>query len=376
MNVYFDNAATTIVCEEVADATLRVMRETFGNPSSQHYMGRAAAKELTNARKNLAHAIGAGANEIYFTSGGTESVNWAVLGSLSALSRERRHIITSSVEHSAVLESIKKQEPAGFEVTYLNPDSDGRISVEDFAANLRDDTGFASIMLVNNEIGTINPISEFSKEIKKRKFNTILHTDAVQGLGKIPLNVKSLGVDLLSVSAHKLHGPKGVGALYIKNDTKLHSLFFGGTQEEKKRPGTEALPAIVGFSVATKLALSNFKETSASIRALRNYIVDELRKRLPEIVVIGNGDSPYLLSISLPGYKSEVLMNFLDNEGICVSKGSACRKGARSRTLQAMFLKNDVIDGALRISFSRYNTFDEAGYFITKLCKAAKTLLR
>ena len=376
MNVYFDNAATTMVCEESANAALRIMREAYGNPSSQHHMGRAAAKELANARNDLAHAISAGADEIYFTSGGTESVNLAVFGSLQTLFRNGKHIITSTVEHSAVLESIKKQEQADWEVTYLKPDSFGRISAEDFAANLRDDTVFASIMLVNNEIGSINPVNEFSKEIKKRKLKTILHTDAVQGLGKIPVNVKSLGVDLLSVSSHKLHGPKGVGALFIRNDTRLQPLFFGGTQEKKKRPGTEALPAIVGFSAAAKLAPDNLQKTSDSVRALRNHIIGELQSRLPELVVIGSGDSPFLLNISLPGYKSEVLMNFLDSEGICVSKGSACRKGARSRTLTAMSLSNDVIDGALRISFSRYNTFDEADYFITTLTKAANTLLR
>jgi len=376
MNIYFDNAATTMVCEEAATAALDMMRDIYGNPSSSHHMGRAAAKELNNARKIIADAVGAPDNEIYFTSGGTESVNWAVLCGVPAHFRKGNHIITSAIEHSAVLESMKQHEKAGWEVTYLHPDDNGRITANDFAAALRENTVFASIMLVNNETGAVNPIHEFSKEIKKRKLGTILHTDAVQGFGKIPFTVKSLGVELLSVSAHKLHGPKGAGALYIKNNTGIHSLLFGGEQEEKKRPGTEALPAIAGFGAATKIAIQKQEEALAAVRELREYIVRELKSRLPGIVIIGNGDSPYLLNISLPGYKSEVIMNFLDNEGICVTSGSACRKGKRSRVLEVMKLKNDIIDGAIRISFSRYSLKKEADIFINTLEKAYNNIIR
>ena len=376
MNIYFDNAATTMVCQEAATAVLRVMRDSYGNPSSPHLMGRTAAKELSEARKCIADAVGAEPDEIYFTSGGTESVNWAIQGSAQAQFRNGKHIITSLIEHSAVLEAIKHLEQIGWDVTYLKPDSLGRISTDDFANALRDDTVFASIMLVNNETGAINPISEFSKEIKKRNLKTILHTDAVQGFGKIPFTVKSLGVDLLSISAHKIHGPKGVGALYIKSGTGLHSLFFGGVQESKKRPGTEALPNIVGFGVASKIADKELNATLSSTTELRKYAVDGLKAKLPEIVIIGSGDSPYLLNISLPGYRSEVIMNFLDNEGIYVSKGSACRKGLRSRVLEAMNLKNDIIDGALRISFSRYSTKDEVDLFVSALERAVNTLLK
>jgi cysteine desulfurase len=376
MNIYFDNAATTMVCEEASETMLRVMRENYGNPSSPHHMARAAAKELANARKNVAEAIHAQTDEICFTSGGTESVNLAILGCIPTHPRECKHIITSSIEHSAVLESIKKHEQNGYDVTYLNPDSDGRISPESFSAELRDDTIFASIMLVNNETGAVNPISDYSKEIKKRGLKTTLHTDAVQALGKIPVTVKTLGVDLLSMSAHKLHGPKGTGALYIKNGIKLHPLLFGGTQEQKKRPGTEALPAIACFGIAAKLAILNLEKTSDSIRELRNYIINGLKSSLSNVIIIGKGDSPYILNISLPGFKSEVLMNYLDNEGICVNNGSACKKGARSSVLEAMRLNSKIIDGALRISFSRYNTNEEADCLVAALEKAEKTLIR
>jgi cysteine desulfurase len=327
-------------------------------------------------RECIAGAIGAAHNEVYFTSGGTESVNWAVLGSIPNHFSDGKHIITSLTEHSAVLESVKAKEQTGFDVTYLKPDHNGRILPRDFAAALRDDTIFSSIMLVNNEIGSINPIKEYVAEVKRRKLKTIIHCDAVQGFAKIPINVKSLGVDLLSFSAHKIHGPKGVGVLYIKDGTKIKSTVFGGVQEDKRRPGTEALPNIAGFGVATSIAIGSFAETAIKVEKLRNYIIEKLKTILPEIVVIGSGDSPFILNISLPGYKSEVLMNFLDNEGICVTKGSACRKGLRSRVLEAMGLRNDIIDGAIRISFSRYNTIDEADYFIDSFYKASKSVLK
>ena len=376
MSIYFDNAATTVVRDEAADAVLRVMRENYGNPSSMHGMGRAACGELADARKSVAEALGAKIGEVFFTSGGTEADNWAVFGSAGVLYRFGKHIITSKIEHSAVLEPIKKLEQEGWDVTYLDPDADGRIPVDSFAAGLRDDTVFASIMLVNNETGAANRLAEFSSEIKRRRLRTVFHSDAVQGFCKIPFTVKSLGVDLLSVSSHKLHGPMGAGALYIKESSKLHPLFFGGVQESKKRPGTEALPAIAGFGVAARLGKEELAETAASVRELREYVISGLGERLPELVVNGGGDSPFILNISLPGHKSEVLLNFLDSKGIYVTKGSACRKGLRSRVLEAMRLKNDIIDGALRVSFSRYSTTQEADCFIEALELASKTLMR
>jgi len=394
MNVYFDNAASTKVRDEAVDAMVSVMTEKFGNPSSIHTCGRLARDELNTARESLAYALGTKANNIYFTSGGTEANNWAIFSSTDAFIRRSKgslsakdsppgkgslpgkHIITSAIEHSAVMDPIKKLESKGFEVTYLMPDTAGRIPARDFAAALRDDTVFASIMLVNNEMGSVNPVGEYSSEIKKRGLDTVLHTDAIQGLCKIPFTVRSLGADLVTVSSHKLHGPKGVGALYVKDGIKLTPLILGGNHENEKRGGTEALPAAVGFGVAARLGISELEDTSSTVRRLREYISERLKTEIPEVVFIGEGDSPFILCISLPGHKSTGLMTALDEKGICVSRSAACKKGARSRTLEAMKLKNDVIDGSLRVSFSRYSTKDEADHFVTALKEVSKTMLK
>ena len=300
------------------------------------------------------------------------------------------------------------------------PDSSGHITVEAFSNALRDDTVFASIMLVNNETGAVNPVVEFSKEIKRRGLSTILHTDAIQGLNKIPFTARSLGADLVTVSSHKINGPKGIGALYVKDGIKITPLILGGNHEKGLRGGTEALPAAVGFGIAAKLGNAELEETAEHVRGLRDYLSDLLIAEMPDVVFISepsslyrqssvssqqsetgsqqsilinqpsvtsynapigrglscNDFSPFILSLSLPGHKSEVLMNFLDGEGVCVSRSAACKKGARSRTLEAMRLKNDVIDGALRVSFSRYNTKEEAEYFVKVLKRATETLLK
>jgi len=376
MNVYFDNAATTMVREEAADAMMRLMREDYGNPSSSHYMGRQAARNLAAARKSVADALGARAGDIYFTSGGTEADNWAVLGAAETLAHRGKHIITSAIEHDAVASPVKKLESKGWSVTYLMPDSAGRITAEAFAAALREDTVFASVMLVNNETGAVNPVGGYADEIKRRGLGTVLHTDAVQGLCKIPFTVKTLGADLVSVSSHKIHGPKGVGALYIGGGVKLQPHILGGGQENGKRSGTEALPSIAGFGESVRLGRLELEKTAASARELREYTMRRLAEEIPEVVFIGDGDSPFILSLSLPGYKSEVLMSFLDGAGICVSKSAACKKGARSKVLEAMRLNNETIDGALRASFSRYSTKDEAEYFVLSLKKASQTLLK
>jgi len=376
MNVYFDNAASTRVRDEAVDAMLLVMKEKFGNPSSMHHIGRSAAGELALAREGVAEALGTLPENVFFTSGGTEANNWAILGSAEINKRKGMHIVTSVIEHSAVLDPIKKLESVGWEVTYLTPDSAGRVPASSFSAALRDDTVFASIMLVNNETGAVNPLGEYSAEIKRRGLSAVLHTDAVQALCKIPFSVKSLGAELVTVSSHKLHGPKGVGALYVKDGVKLAPLVLGGSHEKGNRGGTEALPAAVGFGVAAQLGTVEFGDTASSVRSLRCYVMELLRAELPEVVFIGEGDSPFLLCLSLPGFKSEVLMNYLDGEGVCVSKSAACKKGARSRTLEAMGLRNEVIDGALRVSFSRYSTREEAEYFVRVLKRASTMILK
>jgi len=386
--VYFDNAASTRVRDEAVDAMVRVMRDSYGNPSSMHSCGRQAGAGLEGARESIAGAIGAKAKNVYFTSGGTEANNWAILGSADFLMskntqiRNGGHIITSATEHSAVLDPIKKLESKGWEVTYLLPDSSGHISAETFSNALRDDTAIASIMLVNNEMGAVNPVGDYYREIKRRGLSTVLHTDAVQGMCKIPFSVKTLGADLVTVSSHKLHGPKGVGALYIKDKIKLTALILGGNHEKGIRGGTEALPAAVGFGAAARLGLFEFEYNTSAVRDLRDYMSTLLKDNIPDIVLIGESSfpdkkySPFILSISLPGFMSESLMNFLDDKGICVSRSAACKKGARSRTLEAMRLNNDVIDGSLRVSLSRYNTRDEVEYFVSMLKKASEVLYK
>ena len=362
--------------EEAAQAALRLMREGYGNPSSVHAMGRRAASELEAARGNVARALGAKPDEVFFTSGGTEADNWAVNGCAEAALRLGRHIITSAVEHDAVMEPIKKLERMGWEVTYLAPDALGRVPAEDFAAALREDTAFASIMLVNNETGAINPVADYSREIRRRGLGAALHTDAVQAFCKIPFTVKTLGAEFVTVSAHKIHGPKGAGALFVKKGAKMPPLILGGGQESGKRSGTEAMPAIAGFGEAARLGAIEREENAAAVRSLRGYVTMRLSEILPEAVTIGGEGSPYVLSLSLPGFKSEVLMSFLEGEGIYVSKSAACKKGGRSRVLEAMRLKNEVIDGALRVSFSRYNTQKEAECFVQALKKASILLIK
>lgn len=375
MNVYFDNAATTKVRREAAELMLTVMTEDFGNPSSTHSLGRTAKTILDNARKNIADAIGAMPSEIFFTSGGTESDNWAVFGAAEKMWRKGKHIIISGYEHDAINSPVKKLEDQGWEITRIMPDNDGHITAEAVLAAVREDTVFVSVMLVNNEIGTVNPVAKISKAVKA-KCGALIHTDAVQAFCKMPVSVKTLGVDMMSLSSHKIHGPKGCGVLYIKNGVKLPARMMGGGQEESLRSGTEALPAIAGFGIAAKLGKTEMPQTVEKMRSLKKFLVEKISAAIPETVFIGAGDAPHILSISLPGYKSEVLMNFLDREGIYVSKSSACKKGKRSHVLEAMGLEPRIIDGAIRISLSKFSTIEECEYFIEKLADASEKVLK
>ena len=374
MTVYFDNAATTRVRDEAAGAMLKMMTENYGNPSSTHLAGREAAKALKSAREALAKAIGAQPDEIYFTSGGTEADNWAILGASELKGIGSRHMISSLTEHDAVRKSVDRLEEKGWEISRLSPDRAGRITPEAFASALRPDTAIVSLMLVNNEMGAVNDIPVLAKALKSANPRALFHTDAVQALGKLPVNVKSLGADMVSLSSHKIGGPKGCGALWIRKGLNLRPLHLGGGQEKGLRPGTEALPCIVGLSTAAELAAKELKDNSAKLRSLRDRAVALLKESIPDTVFIGEGDAPQILSISLPGYGSEVLMNYLDARGIMVSKSSACKKGARSHVLEAMALPKDVIDGALRISFWRDNTPEEVDYFVATLSEAVKSL--
>lgn len=374
MNVYFDNAATTPVCPEAARAALEMMTDCFGNPSSSHAPGRKAREALKNARRSLAGCLAAQPEEIFFTAGGTEADNWALRSGAHLGRHKGRHIISSLAEHDAVLKCLDDLEKQGYEVTRLSPAADGRIHPEDLSAALRPDTILVSLMLVNNETGAVNDISAFARAVRASGAPALLHTDAVQAFGKLPIKVKTLGADLISLSAHKIHGPKGVGALYIRKGVKLPPLLLGGGQENGLRSGTENLPGIAAFAAAAE-AMQADREAHARMESLRQYILGRLSADRPELVVIGGG-APHLLNLSLPGYRSEVLMSALDARGVCVSKGSACKRGARSHVLQAMGLAPAVIDGAIRISLSRLSTREEADYFCDQLLQCWQELIK
>jgi cysteine desulfurase len=311
---------------------------------------------------------------VFFTSGGTEANNWALLGAAEAMRRRGTHIITTEIEHESVLKPMQHLEKQGFAVTYLKPDSDGRVPADAVTEALREDTILVSVMLVNNETGAKQPVSEIAGALRRAGSDALLHTDAVQAFCKIPFTTKTLGADLVTVSAHKIQGPKGAGALFIKRSVKLPPLILGGGQERGARSGTEALPAVGAFGEAARLGHAELAETAAGIREVREYTAERLLEKLPDLRLIGAGDAPHILSISLPGYKSEVLMNALEAEGVSVSKSSACKRGARSHVLRAMHLPDIVIDGTIRVSFSAESTIEEADYFIAKLAEAKNQL--
>lgn len=372
--IYFDNAATTKVSDEAARAVYLAMTESYGNPSSSHALGREAREIIGTARKTVAAAIGAQPETIYFTSGGTEADNLAIISAAENMKRRGGHILTTAIEHDAVLKCMAELERQGFEVEYIKPDRHGDIPVSAFESALREDTVLVSLMLVNNEVGSVLPVAEVSKMLRRRKSQALLHTDAVQGFLKIPFTVKSLGADLLTLSAHKIHGPKGVGALYVRKGLRLLPRSFGGGQESGLRAGTESVPLIAGFGAAVEQGLKSRERDIAEMLKIRDYIRAQLRVRLPEAKILGSAAAPHILCLSLPGYKSEVLLNWLDMRGICVSKGSACKKGRRSHVLEAMGLSSGEIDGALRVSLSAQNTMEEAEAFVSAFAEAKNEL--
>ena len=367
MEVYLDNAATTRVCPEAADIAYKTMLETYGNPSSTLTKGREAKAVLDNARKQLAAALDCAPGEVYFTSCGSEGDNWAIINGAESMRRKGLHIISSEVEHDAVRKSMDELKRRGFEVTMLKPESDGSISPEAVAAALRPDTVLVSLMMVNNETGAVTDIAAVAKALKKAKSIALLHTDAVQGFMKVPFSAKRLGADMITVSGHKIHAPKGIGALYIKTGVKIKPYIIGGAQESGLRAGTEAMPQIAAFGKACELAKASMDDATERMAQLRQYAAGRIVAEMPEAVIIGGG-APHILSVSLPGWRSEVLMNFLEARSVFVSRSSACKKGGRSHVLEAMGLPAEVIDGAVRISLSRYTTKDE----LDELCSALK----
>ena len=373
MEVYLDNAATTRVCTEAADIAYKVMTECYGNPSSTHTKGREAKTYLDAARAQIAKALGCAVTEVYFTSCGSESDVWAITKGAESMSRRGKHIISSAVEHDAVRKTLADLEARGYEVTYLKPEKDGSISVQAVKNALRSDTVLVTLMMVNNETGGVTDIAGIAKMLKAEGSKALLHTDAVQGFMKLPFSAKKLGADMISISGHKIHAPKGIGALYIKTGVKIKPLIHGGAQESGLRAGTEAMPQIAAFGKAADIAFAGMKENCEKIAKLRESAASAICAEMPEAVIIGGG-APHILSVSLPGWRSEVLMNFLEAKGIFVSRSSACKKGGRSHVLEAMGLSAPIIDGAIRISFSRMNTLDDVDALVSALKEAHDTL--
>ena len=357
--IYLDNSATTKPCGEAVAAMTAALTDGWANPSALYGFGLDAAHSLRAARGDLAKAMGAEPDRIFFTSGGTEADNWAIFGAVKRLGKRGKHIITTAIEHHAVLNCMHELESQGFDVTYLQPDGLGNISLDALRSALRKDTILVSIMMVNNEVGSVMPIDKMARLTHKLCPDAFFHTDAVQGFLKVPFTAKTLGADLISVSSHKIHGPKGAGALYISPRLKsFPALLLGGGQEMGYRSGTEAMPAIMGFAAAAAAGAATFREDTAREQALLNSLVEQFSK-LPGVRINGAHAAPHILSLSIPGVPTQNSINILQDAGICVSAGSACAKGHRSHTLEAMGIRPETMDGSFRISLCRDTTADE-----------------
>jgi cysteine desulfurase len=381
MKVYLDNSATTPVAPEVIDAMLPYFGDEMGNAQSVHSFGQRAKAALESARRQVAKLIGASPTEIVFLSGGTEADNLAIRGIVDAHREWGRHIITTQIEHPAVLATCEALEREGFRVTYLPVSSRGRIDIGDVRAALREDTILVSIMQANNEIGTVQPIREIGEVVAEAREagakHLHLHSDAVQSVGKISVNVNELGVDLLSASAHKIHGPKGIGCLYVRKGTRLGKLLYGGHHERDRRPGTENIPAIVGFGRAAQMASEQLESRARSTEKLRDYLERHITERVKGVRINGDPSNrvPNISNLGFEGVDGESLLIALDLKGIAVSTGSACASGSLepSHVLKALGLPREVIRGSLRFSLSVFNTEREIDFAISTL---EETLVR
>ena len=368
-----DNSATTRVCEEAAQKALYMMTACYGNPSSLHSKGFAAEKELAAARAVIAEKLSAQPGEIYFTSGGTESDNIAILGAAHARKRAGSRIVTTAIEHPAVLNTMAQLEKEGFEVIYVQPEADGNIPAEKFADVIDAKTVLVSVMAVNNETGAVMPLKEIAAVIKRKKAPALFHTDAVQAFCKMPLSPKKLGLDLISVSGHKVHAPKGVGALYVKSGVRILPHSFGGGQEKNLRPGTEGVPQICAFGAAVK-AMPSEKEAEKTVREVCDRLLSRLRE-MPEVTINSPENAvPYIVNLSAGRVRAETMLHFLAGKGIYVSSGSACGKAKPSHVLEAMGLSGQRIDTSLRVSLCRENTKEEIDTFVAALQEGLATL--
>ena len=351
--IYLDNSATTQPCPEAVEAMTKALTENWGNPSALYGFGIDTARALRSARNDAAAAMGAEPERVFFTSGGTEADNWAVFGTVKRLGKRGKHIITTAIEHPAILNCMKDLEAQGFEVTYLSPDSQGFVSPDVLKAALRKDTILVSVMMVNNEVGSVMPIAQMARLTHRLCPDAIFHTDAVQGFLKVPFAAKSLGADLISVSSHKIHGPKGCGALYVSPRLKsFPPLLLGGGQESGFRSGTEGTPAIFGFAAACRAVSPTFRQDALREKAMLDAFCEKL-SALPGVRINGAHQAPHILNLAVPGVPTQNSLNILQDAGICVSAGSACAKGHRSHVLSAMNLPPEVIDSSFRISLCR-----------------------
>ena len=357
--IYLDNSATTKPCLQAVEAMTNALTEGWGNPSALYGFGIDTARALRNARHQVAAAMGAEPERVFFTSGGTEADNWAVFGSVKRLGKRGKHLITTAMEHHAILNCFKELEAQGFDVTYLQPDKLGRVTVEELKNALRPDTIFVSVMMVNNEVGSVMPIGQMAKLTHRLCPDAIFHTDAVQGFLKIPFQAKTLGADLISVSSHKIHGPKGAGALYISPRLKsFPPLLLGGGQEGGYRSGTEGTPAIFGFAAAAEAVRETYQADISREKELISFLEDRLSS-LAGVVINGAHEAPHILSIAIPGVPTQNSINILQDADICVSAGSACAKGHRSHVLTAMGIDPNIIDSTFRVSLCRDTTREE-----------------
>ena len=357
--IYLDNSATTKPCKEAVEAMALAMTENWGNPSALYNFGIDTAHMLRDARHKVVAALGAEPDRVFFTSGGTEADNWAIFGTAKRFGKKNKHIITTAIEHHAILNCMKELETQGFEVTYLQPDESGTVTLAALREALRPDTILVTIMMVNNEVGSAMPIAQMAKLTKRICPNAIFHTDAVQGFLKVPFAAKTLGADLISISSHKVHGPKGCGALYISPKLKsFPPLLVGGGQESNYRSGTEATPAIFSFAAACAAGAATLKADVAHEKALLNSLVEKL-SALDGIFINGCHEAPHILSLSIPGIPTQNTINILQDADIFVSAGSACAKGHRSHVLEAMNLRPEVMDGSFRVSLCRDTTAEE-----------------
>lgn len=371
MEAYLDNSATTRCYKEAAEKMYRVMTEEYGNPSSLHHKGIEAEQVLREAKKILAHNLKVQEKELYFTSGGTESDNLALIGCAYANQRAGKHLITTSIEHPAVLQAMRYLEGQGFRITYLPVDADGIVHLSDLEEALCEDTILVSVMYVNNEVGSVQPIAEIGELLKKREKPVLFHVDAVQAYGKYQIHPKKLHIDLLSISSHKIHGPKGMGLLYVGEGVKIRPLLYGGGQQKDLRPGTENVPGIAGLGEAARKIYTDFEEKRECLYGLKEYFVKGIQE-LEGVVVngkTGRDSAPHIVSVSFEGVRSEVLLHALEDRGIYVSSGSACASNhpAVSGTLKAMGIKRELLDSTLRFSFSEFTAEEELAYCLKTL---------